>query len=99
MPEPTDVYADQFQFQMNAFGCSINFQLSSPVPPAMGTPPQIDRVATVRLSMEHLKALTFMLHRQIVTFEAQNQIAVGLPIEVLRGMQIRQEDWQAFWQP
>ena len=99
MPEPNDFYTDQFQFHLNPFGCSINFQLSGPVPPVMGTPPQMDRVATIRLSVEHLKALTFMLHRQITAYEAQNQMAVGLPAEVLRVMQIRQEDWQAFWQP
>jgi hypothetical protein len=99
MPEPNDFYTDQFQFQINPLGCCINFQLSNPLPPAMGMPPQMDRVATIRLSIEHLKALTFMLHRQVIAFEAHNQIAVGLPTEALRMMQIRQEDWQAFWQP
>ena len=99
MPEPNDFYADQFQFHINAFGCSLNFQLTDPMPPSLGAPPQVDRVATIRLSVEHLKALTFILHRQIIAFEVQNQTAVGLPSETLRAMQVRQEDWQAFWQP
>jgi hypothetical protein len=49
------------------------------------------------MSLEHLKALVFILHKQLGAYEAQAQLSVALPVEVLRAMQIRQEDWEAFW--
>ena len=98
MPEPADVYTDQFQVQIGPFGCSLNFSLSPSTPSAPGTVPQADRVGTMRMSLEHLKAMTFILHRQVVQYESQAHVSVQLPDAVLTGMKIRQEDWQAFWQ-
>ena len=99
MAETPDVYADQFQLHLGAFGCTINFQLSGAIPVVPGAPPQTERVATVRMSLEHLKALVFIMHRQLATYETQARVTIGLPIEVLRAMQIREEDWEAFWRP
>ena len=99
MPDNNDFYADQFQVHIGPFGCSLNFQLTSTTPPPAGAPPQVDRVATVRMSLELLKALVFILHRQMVSYENQARLNVGLPSDILRAMQIREEDWQAFWHP
>ena len=74
--------------------CTLNFLLSAPTPPAPGTLSQGDRVASIRMSLEHLKALTFVLHRHLIGYEQQAHISIPLPMEVLRGMQIREEDWQ-----
>jgi hypothetical protein len=51
------------------------------------------------MSLEHLKAMVFIMHRQLAGYEAQAHVTIGLPVEVLRAMQIRQEDWEAFWRP
>ena len=99
MTEVPDVYADQFQVNLGTFGCTINFQLSGATPVAPGAPPQVDRVATIRMSLEHLKAMVFIMHRQLAGYEAQAHVEIGLPVEVLRALQIRQEDWEAFWRP
>jgi len=99
MAEVPDVYSDQFQLNLTPFGCTINFQLSGPSPAAPGSPPPLERVATIRMSLEHLKALVFVLHKQMGAYESQTHLSVGLPVEVLRMMQIRQEDWEAFWHP
>ena len=61
MTEVPDVYADQFQVNLGTFGCTINFQLSGATPVAPGAPPQVDRVATIRMSLEHLKAMVFII--------------------------------------
>jgi hypothetical protein len=97
MTEPPDVYADAFQINLNPFGCTLNFLLSGPTPPAPGTVMQGERVASVRMSLEHLKAMTFLLHRQFAGYEQQAHVSIPLPTDVLHGMQIREEDWQAFW--
>ena len=97
MTDAPDVYSDQFQLNLTPFGCTINFQLSGSSPVAPGSPLQLERVATIRMSLEHLKALVFILRKQLGAYEAQAQLSVGLPAEVLRAMQIRQEDWEAFW--
>jgi hypothetical protein len=99
MFDGTDVYSDQFQVNLGPFGCTLNFQLSGSNPVIPGTPPQIERVATVRMSLEHLKAMVFVLHRQMGAYETQTHLSIGLPADVLRGMQVGQEDWEAFWRP
>lgn len=97
MAEPVDVYSDQFQINLGVYGCVCNFLVSNATPSAPGTPPQSERVATVRMSLEHLKLMTFVLHRQLAQFETQAGISIPIPLPVLSSLQIRQEDWQAFW--
>ncbi len=98
MAEAVDVYTDQFQINVAPYGCSLNFSLSQSTPSAPGSVPQADRVATIRMSLEHLKVMTFILHRQILNYERHVHVSIQLPVDVLRGMQIREEDWQTFWQ-
>ena len=98
MAEAVDVYTDQFQINVAPYGCSLNFSLSQSTPSAPGSVPQADRVATIRMSLEHLKAMTFILHRQIVNYEKQVHISIHLPVELLTAMKVREEDWQTFWQ-
>jgi len=97
MADPCDTYADAFGINIGPYGCTLNFLLSSPTPPAPGTISQGDRVASIRMSLEHLKAMTFVLYRQLIGYEQQAHISIPLPMEVLRGMNIREEDWQTFW--
>ena len=97
MAEPCDTYADAFGINIGPYGCTLNFLLSVPTPPGPGTISQGDRVASIRMSLEHLKAMTILLHRQLMGYEQQVHISIPLPMEVLRGRQIREEDWQTFW--
>ena len=98
MSEALDVYSDQFQVNIGAFGSTLNFMVTKPTPPAPGTAPQADLLATVRLSTEHLKVMTFMLRRQILEVESNTGLKVGLPIQVLNSLKISPEDWESFWQ-
>jgi hypothetical protein len=97
MPDPVDVYADQFQVSVGPFGCSLNFLLSGPTPPAPGAAPQVERLATVRTSLEHLKVITFMLRRQVLDYEAQTGTDIPIPAQVLNALRIGLEDWNLFW--
>ena len=92
MPEPVDVYSDQVAVHIGPFGCTLNFSCSTAIPPAAGggMPGQV--VATVRMSLEHLKLMTFMLRRQLLQFE-QSSGQVQVPQEVLSQLRIGREDW------
>jgi len=50
------------------------------------------------MSLEHLKIMTFLLHRQLLQYEQQSGVSIPLPVQILTALQIKQEDWQAFWQ-
>jgi hypothetical protein len=97
MPEPADVYADQFQITSGPYGCALRFSLSPASPPAPGAPPQAETVAVVRMSLEHMKVLTFMLRRQPLQYEQGAGVEIQVPVQILNGLQIGLEDWQALW--
>ncbi len=98
MAEALDVYADQFQVNTNPYGCSLNFLVSPPTPPAPGAPPQPQLQATIRMSLEHLKMMAFILHRQVKQHEEGTGTSVPLPLHMLNALQIGLEDWNGFWQ-
>lgn len=95
--EPIDVYSDQFQIHTGPYGCTLNFFATSPQLPAPGSAPQADRVASVRMSLEHLKVMTYILWRQLTEYERQTGIQVPVPQEVLNALRIGREDWDAMW--
>lgn len=54
-------------------------------------------VAVVRTSWEHLKLLTFVLHRWLQKTEADQQITYPISLKALQGEKIAKEDWDSFW--
>ena len=97
MPDPLDVYCDQFQVHLGPYGAVLNFRLTQSQPPPQGTPVASDRVSTVRMSLEHLKIMAYMLRMQVVGYEQRFGVRIQLPQEVLNAGQIGREDWDAFW--
>lgn len=97
MPESLDVYSDQFQVHTNPHGSALNFFASPPTPPAPGVAVQSQLLVTVRMSLEHLKLMTFMLHRQMKQHESGLGVIIPVPVQVLNALQIGPEDWNAFW--
>jgi hypothetical protein len=97
MPDPFDVYADQFAMNLSPYGTTLNFSISSAIPAAPGTTPQSERVATIRMSLEHLKVMSFIIRRQIMQYEQQTGVRIQVPVEVLNSLHISREDWDAIW--
>lgn len=93
-----DVYADQFLVHIGPWGVTLNFQKTSPEPPPQGAMPQVERVATVRTSMAHLKAMVIVLKKQINNVERETGIQTDVPTQVLSAMGIGREDWDKFWE-
>ncbi|MGH2397315.1 MAG: hypothetical protein ACRDFW_10070 [bacterium] len=73
MPDAPDVYTDQFQLHFGPYGCLLNFLVSSTQAPPPGTAPQAERVASVRMSLEHLKVMTYILYRQTLEYETSDR--------------------------
>lgn len=96
---PDDVYSDQITINIGPFGCALNFLLSHSIPPAGGGVVPGQSVATVRMSLEHLKIMTFMLRRQLLQFEENNGVQVPVPQDILNQLRIGREDWEQQWGP
>jgi len=97
MNEIPDVYCDQFQINLSPYGATLNFSISPAIPPPPGGVVQAERKATVRMSLQHLKLMAFILQRQLKAYERAHGVRIDLPAEVLNGTQIGPEDWAAFW--
>ncbi len=97
MNEVADVYSDQFQLNLGPYGATLNFSLSDPTPPSPGSAPKMERKATVRLSLEHLKVMTFVLVRQIKQYENQTGADIRIPAQILNSIGISLEDWNFLW--
>jgi hypothetical protein len=96
MSEPVDVYSDQFSVTIGPFGASLTF-LSSVVPPNPNAPTPPNNVATIRTSIEHLKAMTFIMAKQIKRVEQDTGMTYGVPSNILNSLSIGLEDWDSFW--
>ena len=97
MPDSVDVYSDQLGLNIGPFGCALNFAVSAAVPPAGGGVLPGQHVATVRMSLEHAKAIAFILQRQLLQYERASGIEIPIPQDVLNQLRVGREDWNAFW--
>ena len=86
MTEPVAIVTDQFALNTSTYGATLNFLLSDPVLPAPGSPPKVDRQATVRMSLEHLKVMSFILLRSVKQYENQTNTTVQIPMQLLNSM-------------
>ena len=94
--QPFDVYADQFTVTLSPFGANLSFAVRE-AHPAPARAPQAKNLGTVRMSVEHMKSMVFILRRQIREFEEGSGIRMDLPRSVLGQLNIPAEDWDAFW--
>jgi hypothetical protein len=97
MTEAIDVFSDQFQVNTNPYCATLNFLLSDHTPPAPGSPPKSERQASVRMSLEHLKVMVFILQRQVRQYETQTGTTIQIPMQMLNSMGISPEDWDTCW--
>jgi hypothetical protein len=97
MVEPIDIYSDSFGLNTGPYGCTLNFMISPSTPPAPGKAPQHETLATIRMSLEHLKLMTFVLRRQIMLHEQQTGVNIQVPTQVLSSLSISPDDWDSLW--
>jgi hypothetical protein len=96
MAEPIDVYSDQFMVTNTMWGANLSFFLNTPHPePTKVVPPE--RIATIRMSNEHLKIMTTILIRQIKKMEAESGIKIEIDSRYLNSIGVAREDWEKLW--
>ncbi len=96
MLEPFDIYTDQFLVTITPFGANLSFSAVEPHPSPNALPKSV-HLGTVRMSVEHMKAMIVIMRNQIRSVEAQVGSHADLPTQVLSQMHISREDWDAFW--
>ena len=96
MPDVPDVYTDGVSLNIGPFGCALTFAMSPPV--AQAAPGVLAQpVGTVRMSLEHLKVMAFLIRRQLRDYERQSGVEVAIPADVLNQLRIGREDWDECW--
>lgn len=96
MPESVDVYSDQFTITVGPYGSSLSFGVS-PSHPDPISPKPMERVATIRMSVEHLKMMVMVISRHVKKMEEQFNISYPVPSQMLSQLGIAREDWDNFW--
>lgn len=90
-----EYYSDHFMIAVGPFGAVINFGESPPEP---GPGKTSATVVRIRMSYEHIKAMTFVMARHVKKVERENAVSYPISGKVLSGMGIAKEDWDAFWE-
>lgn len=96
MVEPIDTYSDQFMVTTTSWGANLSFLVNTPHPEA-AKPVPAERVATIRMSNEHLKVMAMIIVRQIKKMEGETGVKINVDSRVLNSIGIAREDWDAFW--
>ncbi len=96
MEEPIDVYSDQFMITTTVFGANLSFSVNTPHP-EQAKPVAAERLATIRMSIEHLKVMTMIIVKQVKKMESETGIKVNVDRRVLNGLSISPDDWEEFW--
>lgn len=96
MVEPIDTYSDQFMVTTTSWGANLSFLVNTPHPEPT-KPVAAERVATIRMSNEHLKVMAMIIVRQIKKMEGETGVKINVDSRVLNSIGIAREDWDAFW--
>lgn len=96
MAEPIDVYSDQFMVTTTSWGANLSFYVNTPHPEVAKTVPA-ERLATIRMSNEHLKVMAMIIVRQVKKMEAETGVKVEVDRRLLNNLGIGAEDWDSFW--
>ena len=98
MPEAFDEYVDQFMISTGPYGVAMVLRRSDPTPPAAGAQPQHRDIGVIRMSLEHLKTMAYILVKNITQIE-DDHLGGTIPVSpaTLNQLGIPPEDWDTFW--
>lgn len=94
--EPIDVYSDQFMLTTTSWGANLSFLVNTPHP-EQAKPVPAERIATIRMSTEHLKVMAIIIARQVKKMESETGIKCEVDRRVLNSLGISPDDWTDFW--
>lgn len=96
MPEVIDVYSDQFSIGLGPYGANLMFALT-PAHQDVTSPKPPEQLATIRMSIEHLKVMAILITRQVKKMESDLGVTYKIPSQILNSLGFAPEDWDLFW--
>ena len=83
-PMPVGGYADVFDLTLGAYGASFRFGVNGPViQQGAQQVQQVEITTRVFMSLEHLKALAYVVHREVIRHEKKMGIVIPLADSVI----------------
>lgn len=97
MAEPFDYYTDSMEISSSSVGSSLTFGAQHP--PSLGPEEAgaVNYFGTLRMSLEHLKIMTFIIKRHLMRHEHSVGVTYDVPKQALHDLQIDPNEWDAFW--
>ena len=92
--KPVDVFADRYTLEASPFGAVFSFALQEG---GIEKTRRVHDVATVRMTLEHLKTLAFLTWQQVVALEKTHGCRFDMPAGMLTDLKIDRARWRAFW--
>ena len=96
-PASIGPYADVFSLSHNAWGACIAFGVHD-MAPEKGKA-VVREVSRVYMSHAHIKAMAFVLHREVGAIEKHLGSKIPIAADVFDVLKISPEFWEFFWQP
>jgi hypothetical protein len=92
-----DYYSDSFQVVAGPYGVVLKFAKAMTEIPASGTLER-EQVATIRMSWEHAKTMTFKMAELIKRIEEMSNVSYPLPVKVMTELNVPKKEWDSFWE-
>ena len=88
-------YCDLFEVNLSPWGAGFRFGVRIAGPQPNTT--VVQETSKLYMSLEHLKAMAFILSREILRFEKVTGLKIPLGDEVLITLKTSPEEWNRFW--
>ena len=89
-------YADVFDLTLSPYGATFRFGVRGPVDPKTSQQ-SIELNARVFMSLEHLKAMAFVMTREVLRHERTMDVQIKLASAVVKTLEVSQDEWDQFW--
>jgi len=88
---PFDIYVDDFSMELGAYGAALTLRT--------GNGPRETALThgKVRMSIEHMKVLTYQMFRLVQQVEHEQVIVYPLSEKALKSLNINDDAWMEFW--
>lgn len=92
MAEIPDVYANQFELQVNSWDVGMRFGLLPVRPIVQGEELPIETNLRLRMSHIHAKAMAMLMRRTLMEWEADKGV-ISMPHDLVESLNLDEGDW------
>lgn len=97
-----EYFAEAVGLRLNPFGSVLTFSRRDASRVGVMQPGEHDEAAAipavrVRLTLEHMKAMTMIFYKSVLNFEREYSIKHDVADQMLASMEITRDQWDLFW--